>query len=102
MEILGIILVPISFSITIVIGGIALFRGMYFVLKALANTNKEVTRANYFTSFNFTNAIWIPNGLTSKGRIYRTKALKNFGIFIILVAVNAVLSELINMHAHST
>ncbi|GGK81013.1 hypothetical protein GCM10007941_34290 [Amphritea balenae] len=97
MEILGISVVLISFAITIVIGGIALFRSMYFFYQALSNTNKDVVKNNYLTSFNFTNAVWVPGGLTLKGREYRAKAIKCLGIFIILSAVTAILASIAGM-----
>lgn len=92
MEIVGLSIALISFSITVVIGGISLIRGVYFLFKALSNSNLDIAESNYFITFNFTNAIWVPNGLTAKGREYRAKAIKCLGIFIILSAITAALT----------
>jgi hypothetical protein len=97
MEMFGAISTSIFFAITIIFIGIAFFKSMYFFYKALSNTNKDVAKNNYFTSFNFTNALWVPNGLTSKGREYRAKAIKNLGIFIILIAANLTLANITGM-----
>jgi magnesium-transporting ATPase (P-type) len=97
MEMLGIISTSIIFAITIVIVAIALFKGLYFFYKALSNTNKEIAKNNYFTSFNLINAIWVPNGLTSKGREYRSKAIKKLGVFIILTVAMLILANITGM-----
>jgi len=102
MEIIGIIAVLICFAITIVLGGFCLIRSIYFFGKALSHKNKDVTENNYFSSFNFTNAIWIPNGLTEKGQEYRAKAIKDFGIFVFLSAATYILLEVTGLNGVNT
>lgn len=92
MELVGHSITLISFAITIVVGGISLLRSIYFFFKALSNANTEVAENNDFIAFNFTNAIWVPNGLTVQGREYRAKAIRSLGVFIILSSVTAVLA----------
>jgi len=87
MEIIGLVLTLFIFAVTIVIGGMCFLKSIYFFSKALSHRNVEVTAKNYFTSFNFTNALFVPNGLTSVGKTYRLKALKNIGVFICLMSL---------------
>ncbi len=92
MEIIGNSLVAISLSISIVFGSFVFIRAIYFLAKALSHTNKEVASRNRYISFNFTNAIWIHNGLTEVGCRYRTKALVNLGVFMVLIGITIFLA----------
>ena len=60
---------------------------------ALSNQNCEVTSKNRYTSFNFTNALWVSNALNPKGKMYRAKAFKNLSVFIILVIALALVNH---------
>jgi hypothetical protein len=78
IDLLPIIIFPIAF----VIGGLSLFRGIYFLVKALQNTADDAfTKAH--TKFNRLNVLWVANCLNSDGKIYRQKALRHIAIFIV-------------------
>jgi hypothetical protein len=94
MEIIGLVLTLLIFAITMVVGGVCFIKSIYFFSKALSHRNVEVTAKNYFTSFNFTNALLVPKGLTSVGKMYRLKALKNIGVFMCLMSLLIVTDHL--------
>ena len=91
VEIINIILGSIFLVIAVVVGFPCLIKSIYFFSKALDHRNLEVAKKNYFTSFNFSNALWVPNGLTLEGREYRQKALRNLVVFIGVVCLLALL-----------
>lgn len=96
MEMISAVLSTVVFAVVLVVGGLCFFKGVYYFIKALANRNTEVTRSNYFTSFNFTNALWVSDALTPKGKQYRAKAIKNIGSFCCLVIVLAVVNNYVH------
>jgi hypothetical protein len=77
-----IVLLPIIiFPVAFVIGGVCLFRAIYFLVKALQNTVDGAFNKTY-TSFNRLNVLWVADCLNENGKIYRYKAFKNIAIFI--------------------
>ena len=102
MEILGAIVTLISFATTVVVGGICLFKGIFFMTKALAHRNHNVTGKNYFISFNIHNSLWIADGLTEEGKSYRVKAAKNISIFLGLLLLTFFLNHIVGFDSVST
>jgi len=77
LELLPIIIFPLAF----VIGGLSLFRGIYFLVKALQNTNCGAFNKTE-TQFNRLNVLWVVNCLNENGKVYRSKGIKNIATFI--------------------
>ncbi|MBB3167179.1 hypothetical protein [Simiduia aestuariiviva] len=94
MEIVGVALTLLSFAITLVVGVVCFFKGLYFMSRAASNAASETVKRNSFVSFNKTNVLWVRNGLNEQGRMYRKKAFKNIAVFFALLFITALLSAL--------
>ena len=93
MELAGAVISTILLAVTLVIGGLCFFKGIYFIFKASSNRNEDVANQSSFVKFNFFNSLWVPKGLNEKGKIYRRKAAKNMFVFFGLLLLTAAVSS---------